>query len=149
MSSHIPPETPLKRSLKNRHWRALWLVAIVALAAALAYGLVQVFNNNLVFFYTPSQIKQGQYPTTDTKPIRLGGMVVKGSLQQDSTTLKVRFDVTDNTHTVPVEFTGLLPDLFKEGSGMVADGRWTGNTFVASEVLAKHDENYMPPGVKP
>ncbi|HEX4842056.1 MAG TPA: cytochrome c maturation protein CcmE [Limnobacter sp.] len=128
--------------------RAAWLAAVVVVAAGFGMALIKVFNNNLVFFYTPSQIVSGDTPLGE-QSYRLGGMVQVGSVQREPDSLKVRFVVTDMTHSVPVEFTGITPDLFKEGTGVVADGLWNGNTFVATEVLAKHDENYMPPGVKP
>ncbi|HEX4918909.1 MAG TPA: cytochrome c maturation protein CcmE [Limnobacter sp.] len=128
--------------------RAAWLAAVVVVAAGFGMALIKVFNNNLVFFYTPSQIVSGDTPLGE-QSYRLGGMVQVGSVQREPDSLKVRFVVTDMTHSVPVEFTGITPDLFKEGTGVVADGVWNGNTFVATEVLAKHDENYMPPGVKP
>jgi cytochrome c-type biogenesis protein CcmE len=128
--------------------RGVWLCLLLLLVAALGYSLVRVFNNNLVFFYTPKQILSGQTPTNQ-KSYRLGGMVERGSVQREEGTLKVRFVVVEQSHRVPVEFTGIVPDLFKEGTGVVADGLWNGQVFKATEVLAKHDENYMPPGVKP
>ncbi|HEX4880011.1 MAG TPA: cytochrome c maturation protein CcmE [Limnobacter sp.] len=128
--------------------RAAWLAAVVVVAAGFGMALIKVFNNNLVFFYTPTQIVAGDTPLGE-QSYRLGGMVQVGSVKREPNSLKVRFVVTDMAHSVPVEFTGITPDLFKEGTGVVADGVWNGNTFVATEVLAKHDENYMPPGVKP
>jgi cytochrome c-type biogenesis protein CcmE len=126
--------------------RLLWLLAIVIVAVAFGTALIKVFNNNLVFFYTPTQILGGDVPLGE-KTYRLGGMVEVGSIQRETDSLKVRFVVSDKNQRVPVEFTGIVPDLFKEGTGVVADGNWNGTTFMASEVLAKHDEDYMPPGV--
>lgn len=125
----------------------MWLVAILLAISGFAFALFKVFSDNLVFFYTPTQILQGQTPSSQ-KTLRLGGMVQKGSVQRQADSLKVTFLVTDDQHTLPVQYQGILPDLFKEGTGVVADGHWNGQVFVAKEVLAKHDENYMPPGVK-
>ncbi|MDX1669326.1 MAG: cytochrome c maturation protein CcmE [Limnobacter sp.] len=131
----------------KRARRAAFLAAIIVVAIGFGISLVKVFNENLVFFYTPSQILSGETPT-GLKTYRLGGMVEEGSLQRASDSLKVSFVVSDKTQRVPVEYTGILPDLFKEGTGVVADGNWDGQTFKATEVLAKHDEEYMPPGVE-
>ena len=130
-----------------RSKRVVWLVAILLAISGFAFALFKVFSDNLVFFYTPTQILQGQTPSSQ-KTLRLGGMVQKGSVQRQADSLKVTFLVTDDQHTLPVQYQGILPDLFKEGTGVVADGVWNGQVFVAKEVLAKHDENYMPPGVK-
>ena len=111
--------------------RALWLGLLLLLVLALGYSLVRVFNNNLVFFYTPQQILSGQTPTNQ-KSYRLGGMVERGSVQREQGSLKVRFVVYEQSHRVPVEFTGIVPDLFKEGSGVVADGLWDGQVFKAT-----------------
>ena len=127
--------------------RAAWLLAIVVVALGFGVALVKVFNDNLVFFYTPTQILSGDVPKGE-KTYRLGGMVEIGSVQRQADSLKVRFVVSDKSNKVPVEFNGIVPDLFKEGTGVVADGQWNGTTFLASEVLAKHDEDYMPPGVE-
>ena len=130
-----------------RAYRAAWLAAIVVVALGFGIALIKVFNSNLVFFYTPTQILSGDVPTGQ-KTYRLGGMVEVGSVQREADSLKVRFVVSDSNQKVPVEFTGIVPDMFKEGTGVVADGQWNGSTFIASEVLAKHDEDYMPPGVE-
>jgi cytochrome c-type biogenesis protein CcmE len=127
--------------------RAALLAAIALVALGFGIALIKVFNENLVFFYTPSQILSGEVPPGE-KTYRLGGMVEVGSIQREPDSLKVRFMVTDMKSRLPVEFTGIVPDLFKEGTGVVADGQWNGSTFLASEVLAKHDEDYMPPGVE-
>ena len=110
---------------------------------AVAAGLVlTALNSNIVFFYTPTQVANAEVPRE--RNFRIGGLVAPGSVQRDGT--RVSFIVTDNVNHVPVAYTGSLPDLFREGKGVVAQGRLEANGhFVASEVLAKHDENYMPP----
>ena len=122
----------------------LWIAAGVAVLAV-AVGLVlNAFQSNLVFFFTPSQIAANEAPKG--RAFRVGGMVVERSLARDGDGLTVRFRITDTAQTVPVVYTGILPDLFKEGKGVVAQGRLEPDgTFRATEVLAKHDENYMPP----
>jgi cytochrome c-type biogenesis protein CcmE len=120
------------------------LIALGVLAAVgTAAGLVlNAFNSNLVFFYTPTQIAAKEAPQGRT--FRVGGMVTPGSVARDGVT--VRFVVTDTAQSVPVRYEGALPDLFKEGKGVVAQGQLGADgVFVAREVLAKHDENYMPP----
>jgi cytochrome c-type biogenesis protein CcmE len=98
-----------------------------------------------MFFFDPSQVAAGEVPAGER--FRLGGMVVKGSVEKTAGTLDVRFLVTDYKHTVPVTYSKILPDLFRDGQGVVAHGRMQAGTFVADEVLAKHDEKYMPPEV--
>jgi cytochrome c-type biogenesis protein CcmE len=106
--------------------------------------VLNAFQSNLVFFFTPSQVVANEAPRD--RAFRIGGMVEEGSLVREKDALTVRFKVTDTAKTIPVVYTGILPDLFKEGKGVVAQGRLNGDgTFRASEVLAKHDENYMPP----
>jgi cytochrome c-type biogenesis protein CcmE len=115
------------------------IVSAVAVAAAL---VLNAFRSNLVFFYSPSQVVAKEGPADRT--FRLGGLVVAGSVKRNGT--EIEFAVTDTAQTVPVRYTGILPDLFKEGKGVVAQGRLREDgVFVAREVLAKHDENYMPP----
>lgn len=127
--------------MKPRHKRIAIAVGVVA-AVGVAVGLVlNAFQSNLVFFYSPSQIAANEAPANRT--FRLGGMVEQGSVKREGVT--VRFVVTDTAKTVPVRYEGILPDLFKEGKGVVAQGQLQGDVFVAREVLAKHDENYMPP----
>ena len=127
--------------MKTRHKRiAIALTVVLMLGAAVALVL-SAFQSNLVFFYSPSQIASQEAPVNRT--FRLGGLVVAGSVQRDG--VKVNFRVTDTAQTVPVQFEGILPDLFKEGKGVVAQGQLQNGVFVAKEVLAKHDENYMPP----
>jgi cytochrome c-type biogenesis protein CcmE len=117
---------------------ALGIVAVVGAATAL---VLNAFQSNLVFFYTPTQIDAKEVPSGRT--FRLGGLVVEGSVKRDG--VKVAFAVSDTAKTVPVQFSGILPDLFKEGKGVVAQGQLENGVFQAKEVLAKHDENYMPP----
>ncbi len=128
--------------MKPRHKRAAIVVGVLAAVGA-AVGLVlNAFNSNLVFFYTPTQVASKEAPQGRT--FRVGGLVEAGSVTRDGVT--VRFVVTDTAKTVPVKYEGVLPDLFKEGKGVVAQGQLgPDGTFVAREVLAKHDENYMPP----
>jgi cytochrome c-type biogenesis protein CcmE len=128
-----------------RHKRMLMVTAIVAGVSFAAYLGMQAFRSNVMFFFDPSQIVAGQAPSD--KRFRLGGMVAKGSVHKTQGTLDIRFLVTDFKHTVPVKYSGILPDLFREGQGVVAHGRMRDGTFVADEILAKHDEKYMPPEV--
>jgi cytochrome c-type biogenesis protein CcmE len=130
--------------VKARHRRFLWIgvgVAVLGVAAAL---VLNAFQSNLVFFFTPSQIAANEVPKG--RAFRVGGLVVDKSLARASDGLTIHFEVTDTAATVPVEYKGILPDLFKEGKGVVAQGQiGPDGVFHASEVLAKHDENYMPP----
>jgi cytochrome c-type biogenesis protein CcmE len=127
--------------MKPRH-RKLALALVLLAAAGSAVALVlNAFNRNLVFFHSPSQVLAGEAPPQ--RSFRLGGLVQPGSVQRQG--VMVRFTVTDTARELPVRFEGILPDLFKEGQGVVALGRLQGGEFVAHEVLAKHDENYMPP----
>jgi cytochrome c-type biogenesis protein CcmE len=127
--------------MKKRHQRIAIIAAGVAVVAIAAALVLRAFQSNLVFFYSPSQIVSQEAPVART--FRLGGLVVKGSVKRDG--VRVNFEVTDTAKTVPVRFEGILPDLFKEGKGVVAQGQLVDGVFVAKEVLAKHDENYMPP----
>ena len=128
--------------MKPRHQRFLLIaVGVSALAIAGAFVL-NAFQSNLVFFFTPTQVFKGEAPKE--RAFCVGGMVKEGSLIKDGE--NVQFVVTDFAHEVPVKYKGLLPDLFMEGKGVVAQGKLSDNKlFAASEVLAKHDENYMPP----
>ena len=120
---------------------ALIAAGILVLAAAAAFVL-NAFQSNLVFFFTPTQVLNGEAP--QNKTFRIGGMVKANSLKRDGT--EVSFVVTDTAQEITVRFTGLLPDLFKEGKGVVAQGKLNEQgMMIAAEVLAKHDENYMPP----
>jgi cytochrome c-type biogenesis protein CcmE len=130
--------------VKPRHKRLAIIaggVAAIAIAAAL---VLNAFQSNLVFFFSPSQIAAGEAPKD--RAFRIGGMVQTGSLKRLGDGLTVEFIVTDTAQNVPVTYKGILPDLFREGKGVVAQGRLgTDGVFRADEVLAKHDENYMPP----
>ena len=132
--------------MNKRSRRKVLVIGIlfgVAIAAVL--GLT-AFQENLLYFYSPTQIAAGEAP--DNHSFRVGGLVVNGSVKRKPDSLQVQFDLTDNTETMTVEYTGILPDLFREGQGIVAMGSLqVGGKFVAEEVLAKHDENYMPPEV--
>ena len=119
------------------------LLAGVILAATLA---LLALRENINLFFSPTQVATGEAP--QNTPFRLGGMVVAGSVQRAAEDLSIRFDLTDTAHAVTVAYTGILPDLFSEGQGIVTQGSLgKDGTFVASQVLAKHDENYMPPEV--
>jgi cytochrome c-type biogenesis protein CcmE len=132
--------TPRRR---RRLALVLGIVAGVSIAGALA---LSAFRQNVTFFFDPTQVAAGQVPAGER--FRLGGMVTQGSLHRAPGSLEVKFVVTDFSHDVPVSYTGVLPDLFREGAGVVAHGRLRPDgTFVADEVLAKHDEKYMPPEV--
>ena len=129
-----------------RRKRLLAVVAIVGGVTAATALAMLAFQDNLLYFYNPTQVVAGEAPSGRT--FRIGGLVTQGSLQKTEGTLKIRFVVTDFKESVPVNYEGLLPDLFREGQGVIAHGRLANNgEFVADEVLAKHDENYMPPEV--
>ncbi|MBX3302936.1 MAG: cytochrome c maturation protein CcmE [Nitrospira sp.] len=130
--------------MKPRHKRFVFIgLGLLALGVATVLVL-NAFQSNLVFFFTPTQVASGEVP--QGRSFRIGGMIEDGSLVRDSDGLTVHFIVTDTAKRVPVTYKGILPDLFKEGKGAVAQGQLGADgTFVASEVLAKHDENYMPP----
>lgn len=128
---------------RRRMALVLGILAGVSIAGALA---LSAFRQNVTFFFDPSQVAAGKVP--EGERFRLGGMVTEGSLTRAAGSLEVHFVVTDFSHAVPVSYTGVLPDLFREGAGVVAHGRLRPDgTFVADEVLAKHDEKYMPPEV--
>ena len=130
--------------MKPRTKRALWIVAGLAGLGIAATLVLNAFQSNLVFFFTPTQVASNEAPRDRT--FRIGGLVEAGSVVREKDALTVRFNVTDTAKTIPVVYSGILPDLFKEGKGVVAQGRLNPDgTFKASEVLAKHDENYMPP----
>ena len=118
---------------------------LVGVGVATAFAL-QAFEKNMLYYYSPTQILAGEAP--DSRSIRVGGLVENGSVQREPGSLEVRFTLTDFANTVGVSYTGVLPDLFREGQGIIARGKLTDQgLFVAEEVLAKHDENYMPPEV--
>ena len=119
---------------------------LVGVGIATAFAL-QAFQKNLLYYYSPTQIHAGEAP--DARSFRVGGLVENGSVQRAPGSLEVRFTLTDFANTVGVSYTGVLPDLFREGQGIIARGKLSNDgVFVAEEVLAKHDENYMPPEVK-
>jgi cytochrome c-type biogenesis protein CcmE len=130
--------------MKPRH-RKLALIVLVVAALGIAVALVlNAFNSNLVFFFSPTQVANGEAPTS--RAFRIGGLVEAGSIWREADGLTTRFVVTDTAKSMPVTYTGILPDLFKEGKGVVAEGRLgPDGRFSATQVLAKHDENYMPP----
>ena len=128
---------------KKRLFFIIFLVTGIAVAAGFA---LYAFNQNLMFYFSPSEVKEGKAPVN--KLFRMGGMVVDGSFKRQDKSLKVFFDLTDYQDTVKVEYEGILPDLFREGQGIISRGKLNADgVFVAEEVLAKHDENYMPPEV--
>ena len=133
--------------MKARHQRAV-LVGLAVLGVGIAVALsLQAFQSNVMYFLTPQEVIAGEAP--DNRRFRLGGLVTPGSVQRETGSLRVRFLVTDNFETLPVEYEGVLPDLFRDGQGVIAHGVINEQeVFVADEILAKHDENYMPPEVK-
>jgi cytochrome c-type biogenesis protein CcmE len=130
--------------MKRRHKRIGFIVAGLAGLGVAAFLAAQAFRSNLVFFYSPSEVVAKAAPVDRT--FRVGGLVEKDTLKRDNDGLTVRFTVTDTAKSIPVVYKGILPDLFKEGKGCVAQGRiGADGVFYADQVLAKHDENYMPP----
>lgn len=133
--------------MKARHKRLAFISAGLAGLAVAVYLIANAFTSNLLFFFSPSDVQANQAPVN--RDFRLGGLVEEGSLSREDDGLTVHFTVTDNANTIPVTFVGILPDLFREGQGVVAQGKLNDKgVFIASEVLAKHDESYMPPEVK-
>lgn len=130
--------------MKPRHRKLLAIavgVSVLAIAVALA---LNAFRSNLVFFFSPTEVAEGKAPKDRT--FRIGGLVETGSVARSADGLTVTFRITDTSHTISVSYKGVVPDLFKEGKGAVAEGRLGADgVFTASTVLAKHDENYMPP----
>ena len=130
--------------MKARHKRFMWVALGLCVVGVAVTLVLRAFNSNMVFFFTPSQVVDKQVPLDRT--FRIGGLVSAGSVKRQPDGLTVTFDVTDTAKTIPVTYTGILPDLFKEGKGVVAQGKiGQDGIFRAAEVLAKHDENYMPP----
>ena len=127
--------------MKPRHKRLAILGGVLSAVGVVVALVLNAFQSNLVFFYSPTQVVAKEAPSA--RAFRIGGLVEEGSVKLDGTL--VRFVITDTAKTVPVRFQGILPDLFKEGKGVVAQGQLQDGVFVAREVLAKHDENYMPP----
>ena len=131
--------------MKPRHKRLMFILGGLAVLAVAAALVLNAFQSNLVFFFTPTQVANGEAPKSRT--FRVGGMVKEGSLKRNA--MVVSFAVTDTAKEITVSYQGMLPDLFKEGKGVVAQGKFDANgQFMADEVLAKHDENYMPPEAK-
>ncbi|HSF79162.1 MAG TPA: cytochrome c maturation protein CcmE [Steroidobacteraceae bacterium] len=129
-----------------RRKRMIAVAAIVIGVGAATAVALQAFQENIMYFYSPSQISDGEAPRG--RAFRLGGLVTAGSLQRVPGSIEINFVVTDNAQSIPVKYSGLLPDLFREGQGVIAHGKLDDNgVFLADEVLAKHDENYMPPEV--
>jgi len=130
--------------VKARHKRFALIGVAIALLGGVAALVLSAFQSNLVFFFSPSQVHAKEAPSE--KNFRLGGMVEEGSVRREGDGLTVHFVVTDTAREVPVVYTGILPDLFREGKGVVVEGKLDSRgIFVANQVLAKHDENYMPP----
>ena len=127
--------------MKPRQKRLALIGGLLCAAGVTVALVLNAFESNMVFFYSPSQVAAHEAPTSRT--FRVGGLVLAGTVKRDG--LKVNFTVTDTAKTVPVRYEGILPDLFQEGKGVVAQGQMKDGVFVAREVLAKHDENYMPP----
>ncbi len=129
-----------------RRKRLLAVVAVLAGLGLAALFALKAFQKNLMYYYTPSQVAAGQ--AAPGRPFRMGGLVAMGSVQRSPGSLTVHFTLTDMAHSVPITYTGILPDLFREGQGIVVHGSLdAGGAFTADEVLAKHDEKYMPPEV--
>lgn len=130
--------------MKPRHKKLAAIVAGVTALGVASILVLNAFQSNLVFFFSPTQVMANEAPVG--KSFRIGGLVEMGSIQREDGSTTVRFAVTDTTEVIPVVYTGILPDLFKEGKGVVAQGKLSpSGVFEADEVLAKHDENYMPP----
>ena len=130
--------------MKTRHKRVAFIIAGLSALGLAAFFVASAFRNNLVFFFSPTQVAAKEAPVNRT--FRIGGLVQEGTLKRDQDGLTVRFTVTDTAASIPVLYKGILPDLFKEGRGCVAQGRvGSDGVFYAESVLAKHDENYMPP----
>ena len=129
-----------------RRQRMLFVAIIFAGVATAAVLVLSAIGENMLYFFSPSQVRAGEAPTG--RNVRVGGLVVAGTVERISDGLTVTFDLTDNAERITVEYTGILPDLFREGQGIVAMGKLRPDgIFGAEEVLAKHDENYMPPEV--
>lgn len=136
----------------KRKSRLILILLILAGVGAAVTLALKALDQNLLYFFSPSQVKAGEAPVGHS--FRLGGLVTDGSVQREKDGLTIHFDITDNAQTIAVTYVGLLPDLFREGQGIVATGKLDGTLkegkehFFADEVLAKHDENYMPPEVQ-
>jgi cytochrome c-type biogenesis protein CcmE len=131
--------------VKARQKRFVFILVALAAVTVASALVVKAMRSNITYFYSPSQVVAGEAP--EDQQFRIGGMVVRDSLKRDPESIRVRFLVTDNAEEFEVVYDGILPDLFSEGQGAVARGRLENGVFVAEEVLAKHDESYMPPEV--
>ena len=130
--------------MKKRHKRITIIVASLAALGLATWLVLGAFRQNLVFFFSPTQVATKEAPVNKT--FRIGGLVENGSLKRENDGLTIRFTVTDTANTIPVVYKGIMPDLFKEGRGCVAQGRiGSDGVFYADQIMAKHDENYMPP----
>ena len=129
-----------------RRKRMVAVLAIVAGVGIAATFALKAFNQNLLYYYSPTQIQAGEAPSS--RSFRVGGLVENGSVKRLPGSLEVKFTLTDLQQRITVSYTGVLPDQFREGQGVIARGKLDGGQFIAEEVLAKHDENYMPPEVK-
>lgn len=130
--------------MKTRHKKLALIGGGLAVLAIIAALVLNALNSNIALYISPTDVAAGKAP--QGKPFRIGGLVKDGSLARQPDGVTIRFVVTDTEHDIAVDYKGILPDLFQEGKGVVAQGKMTGDgTFTASEVLAKHDENYMPP----
>ena len=128
----------------KRYKRLFWILSLIIVIFLTCFAIIKSFEENLVFFYTTSQILNGDAPSD--RPIRLGGMVQNGSIEKKENSLEINFKVIDEKQNIiKVNYTGVVPDLFKEGKGVVAQGKIENGVFKSTEILAKHDENYMPP----
>lgn len=129
---------------KKQKKRIFLILTVVVVGGALIALVFSSFTGSLVYFYTPTEIA-AQGDANNGKKVRIGGMVQEGTLVKESGTLKIKFMVTDGTNLFPVSYDGMLPDLFREGQGVIVEGVWnSGQDFVASSILAKHSEDYMP-----
>ena len=130
--------------MKRRHKRIIFIGCCLCALGLAAWLVLAAFKNNLVFFFSPTQVAAKEAPQGRT--FRIGGLVQDGTVKRDADGLTVRFTVTDTANTIPVVYKGILPDLFKEGRGCVAQGKvGSDGVFYADQIMAKHDENYMPP----
>eukprot|EP00002_Diphylleia_rotans_P001917 TRINITY_DN11144_c0_g1_i1.p1 TRINITY_DN11144_c0_g1~~TRINITY_DN11144_c0_g1_i1.p1 ORF type:complete len:251 (+),score=59.65 TRINITY_DN11144_c0_g1_i1:43-795(+) len=141
---------PLKSVSATRQRKRLWLiVGGVSVAASAVFAGLKIFEENIMFYYTPTQLLEKNPPVPSTKIVRLGGLVVENSISMKKGTLEIEFDVTDLEHVIHVKYSGILPDLFREGQSVVAEGFMKSDGFFyARQVLAKHDEKYMPKDIK-
>ena len=142
MTNHVVNQKSLL--MKRKHKRLTFVLIALLLLSSAAALILTAFEDNIVFFYSPTELKD-KNPNPNQR-LRIGGLVKMGSIKRPAGS-SITFSITDTAKTVQVRYKGILPDLFREGQGIVAEGRWTGQIFQADEVLAKHDENYMPPEV--